>query len=70
MLVPLLDVRGAARFIRSTGPEDLLGSLTKALLHDFRRWREFDHLPRLASHSPLGVIELMPTSDSTHYTFK
>lgn len=69
-LVPLLDVAGAARWIRSVGPERLLDDLTAAMLHDFRRWPEFELVARQASHSPLGVIELMPTSDGTHYTFK
>jgi ornithine cyclodeaminase len=37
---------------------------------DFRRWPEFDKTPRVASHSPGGVIELMPAADATHYGFK
>jgi ornithine cyclodeaminase len=30
----------------------------------------FDKTTRVASHSPIGVIELMPTSDGAHYAFK
>ena len=37
---------------------------------DFRRWEAFDKTPRVASHSPDGVIELMPTSDGAAYGFK
>jgi len=37
---------------------------------DFRRWREFEKSARVASHSELGVIELMPTSDGRLYSFK
>ena len=34
---------------------------------DYRRWSEFEKSSRLASHSALGVIELMPTSDGRFY---
>ena len=37
---------------------------------DFRRWPLFDKTPRVASHSDVGVIELMPTSDGQTYGFK
>ncbi|MCB2114821.1 MAG: ornithine cyclodeaminase, partial [Rhodobacteraceae bacterium] len=37
---------------------------------DFRRWESFDKTPRVASHSAVGVIELMPTSDGEMYGFK
>ena len=51
-----------------------LGPFTRLLVErleaDFRRWPEFDKSPRAASHSPLGVIELMPTADRERYAFK
>jgi ornithine cyclodeaminase len=37
---------------------------------DYRRWGEFEKSARLASHSRVGVIELMPTSDGRLYSFK
>jgi len=37
---------------------------------DYRRWSEFEKSARLASHSEVGVIELMPTSDGRLYSFK
>ena len=37
---------------------------------DFLRWPLFDKTPRVASHSDVGVIELMPTSDGEMYGFK
>jgi ornithine cyclodeaminase len=37
---------------------------------DFRRWPQFDKTARVASHSPIGVIELMPISDGRQYAFK
>ena len=36
----------------------------------FRRWPDFDKSARLASHSPGGVIELMPVADAETYAFK
>lgn len=69
-LVPFLDVVGAARWLRETGVEELLAELTEELARDFSRWEEFELVPRLASHSPVGVLELMPVSDGQLYAFK
>jgi ornithine cyclodeaminase len=44
--------------------------LAEAIEADFRRWPLFDKTPRVASHSDVGVIELMPTSDGETYGFK
>jgi len=52
---------GLARFM-----ETLAGEIAA----DYRRWNEFDKSARHASHSPVGVIELMPTSDGQLYSFK
>src|ERR1700722_12544650 len=52
---------GAARFI-----EELAGEIET----DYLRWREFDKSARHATHSPVGVIELMPASDGQLYAFK
>ena len=52
---------GSGRFI-----EELAGEIDA----DYRRWSEFEKSARLASHSPGGVIELMPTSDGKLYSFK
>src|SRR5882672_8981098 len=52
---------GAARFIEALATE---------IETDYRRWREFDKSPRHATHSPVGVIELMPTTDGRLYSFK
>jgi ornithine cyclodeaminase len=60
-IAALLEKRGIGTFIRS---------LCVYLREDFRRWDVFEKSARLASHSPLGVIELMPTSDSVLYAFK
>jgi ornithine cyclodeaminase len=57
----LLSGIGAGRFI-----EELAGEIAA----DYQRWDQFEKSPRLASHSSVGVIELMPTSDGRLYSFK
>ncbi len=44
--------------------------LLEELKLDFARWQEFKKTPRHATHYPHGVIELMPISDDTFYSFK
>lgn len=70
MMVGFLDVAGMSRWVAETGVERVLTELVARMRSDFRRWPEFERAPRVASHSPLGVIELMPTSDGTTYGFK
>ncbi|MCP4821738.1 MAG: ornithine cyclodeaminase, partial [Shimia sp.] len=50
--------------------EQALIDLAAYVEEDFRRWELFDKTPRVASHSDVGVIELMPTSDGEAYGFK
>jgi ornithine cyclodeaminase len=66
----LLDVKNMARWIRRDGAERILVRMTEYLVEDYRRWDRFEKTPRIASHTPLGVIELMPTSDGELYSFK
>ena len=60
-ILDLVDTMGVGVFI-----EQLAGEIES----DYRRWSEFEKSARLASHSPLGVIELMPTSNGKLYSFK
>ncbi len=57
----LVGRRGLARVI-----EELAGEIES----DFRRWSSFEKSPRHATHSAVGVIELMPASDGRLYAFK
>jgi ornithine cyclodeaminase len=57
----LLVRRGTARFIEELAAE---------IEADFLRWEAFDKSPRHATHSCVGVIELMPASDGRLYAFK
>lgn len=69
-LVPFVSVDNMMRFVLHTGVEPMLIELAAEIEADFRRWDQFDKTPRVASHSTVGVIELMPTSDGEHYGFK
>lgn len=68
--VPFVDVAHMARWMAMRGVEPLLARLTDALEADFRRWDSFELVPRIASHSRDGVIELMPASDGETFGFK
>jgi ornithine cyclodeaminase len=69
-LVPFVSVQNMMQLVLDTGVERMLASLADYIEEDFRRWELFDKTPRIASHSPEGVIELMPTSDGVTYGFK
>jgi ornithine cyclodeaminase len=69
-LVPFVSVENMMRLVLSRGIETVLRELVDYIEADFRRWPDFDKTPRVASHSDIGVIELMPTSDGAHYGFK
>jgi len=56
--------------VHRRGLDRCLREITDYIAEDFARWNLFDKTPRVASHSPIGVIELMPTSDGTQYAFK
>ncbi|MAY64065.1 MAG: ornithine cyclodeaminase [Rhizobiales bacterium] len=68
--VPFVSVDHMMRLVLQVGIETLMVELADAIEADFRRWPEFDKTPRVASHSDIGVIELMPTSDGQQYGFK
>ncbi|MCB1388483.1 MAG: ornithine cyclodeaminase [Rhodobacteraceae bacterium] len=69
-LVPFVSVAEMMAIIHRVGLGAALRDLTDRIEADFRRWPLFDKTPRVASHSPIGVIELMPTSDGRRYAFK
>lgn len=69
-MVRFVDVEHIARWAAEGDLEQILRELAGYIEEDFRRWERFDLVPRIASHSTDGVIELMPTSDGETYTFK
>ena len=68
--VPFVSVENMMRLVLHIGIEKVLTELAAEIEADFARWPLFDKTPRVASHSDVGVIELMPTSDGETYGFK
>lgn len=69
-LVPFVSVDNMMKLVLHLGVERVMIDLAAEIEADFRRWPLFDKTPRVASHSDVGVIELMPTSDGETYGFK
>lgn len=65
-----VDVPTMSRLVEEIGAGTFIGELAGAIREDFIRWSDFDKSARVASHSDIGVIELMPVSDRNTYAFK
>jgi ornithine cyclodeaminase len=65
-----IDLPTLAALVHDMGAAHFLCELADEIHTDFLRWNAFDKTARTASHSPHGVIELMPVSDDTLYSFK
>ncbi len=69
-LVPFVSVANMMKLVHHIGLERFLTELATEIEADFKRWPQFEKAPRVPSHSDVGVIELMPTSDGELYGFK
>ena len=69
-LVPFVSVDHMMQLVHHVGLEQMITRIAAAIEEDFKRWDSFDKTPRVAAHSPVGVIELMPTANDTQYAFK
>src|SRR5882724_8235169 len=69
-MVKFFGVRELVELLRILGVEEFLSNLIRYTRDDYLRWPQFEKIARVASHSPNGVIELMPISDGESYTFK
>ena len=69
-MTTLLTTRDIGAIVAAKGLAACLGTLVSYLEQDFARWGEFDKSARVANHSKDGVIELMPISDASLYSFK
>ena len=69
-MTTVLTPQDVARIVQRVGLPDLFRRLVGYLEADYLRWAEFDKTPRVAAHSPDGVIELMPIADASLYSFK
>jgi len=59
-----------AEWIMASGAEARIAGMAAYVEADFADWERFDRRPRIAHHSPDGVIELMPTSNGELYAVK
>ncbi|ROM69941.1 ornithine cyclodeaminase [Pseudomonas brassicacearum] len=65
-----VDVPTMSRLVEQIGISRFIGELADAIRDDFIDWLAFDKSPRVANHSEIGVIELMPVSNAQRYAFK
>jgi ornithine cyclodeaminase len=69
-MVDYIGMADIQRLVHELGTATFIERLAGHIEADYRRWGQFEKSARLASHSDVGVIELMPTSDGRHYSFK
>ena len=69
-MVDYIGVADIQRLVHTVGVARFIERLAGEIESDYARWAEFEKSARVASHSDLGVIELMPTSDGQFYSFK
>ena len=69
-MVDYIGIERVRELLARVGTGRFIEGLAIEIEADFRRWRDFEKSPRHASHSSVGVIELMPTSDGQLYSFK
>jgi ornithine cyclodeaminase len=69
-MVMIIDTPTLATFLARVGIESFLRELADRIQADFARWPEFEKSARLASHSKVGVLELMPSADADWFSFK
>ena len=65
-----LSAEHVAGMVRRKGLAECIAGVASYLRQDFLRWNDFDKCARVASHSEVGVIELMPVADARSYAFK
>ncbi len=65
-----LGAQDVAAIVTQAGLAAALRGLADAIRDDYRHWQDFDKCARVASHSPVGVIELMPIANAHTYAFK
>lgn len=69
-MTDFVGVDAVRRWLARAGPAAVMEGMVGYLEEDFARWPSFDKTSRVASHTPLGVIELMPVSGPDLYGFK
>lgn len=67
LLVTISDLN---KIIRNVGLLEFFKLTIEQLREDFAQWHNVQMVPRIATHYPHGVIELMPASTNEFYGFK
>ena len=65
-----LSAPDVAGIVRRKGLKACLSGIADNIRTDFLRWESFDKSARVAAHSSVGVIELMPIADEHTFAFK
>ncbi|MCP5270683.1 MAG: ornithine cyclodeaminase [Burkholderiaceae bacterium] len=65
-----LGAADVQRLVRRLGVPACIAGVAAQIETDFRRWADFDKSARVAAHSDVGVIELMPVADARRFAFK
>ncbi|MDB5731874.1 MAG: ornithine cyclodeaminase, partial [Variovorax sp.] len=58
------------RLVQRKGLSACIAGVAQRIEREFLRWNEFDKSARVACHSDVGVIELMPIADAAQFAFK
>lgn len=58
------------RLVRRKGLSACIAGVAARIEREFLRWHAFDKSARVACHSAVGVIELMPIADDRQFAFK
>ena len=69
-MVEFIGIERMRELIAARGPARFIAELASEIEGDYLRWDSFEKSPRHATHSAVGVIELMPASDGRLYSFK
>ncbi|MFZ6657304.1 ornithine cyclodeaminase [Undibacterium sp. TJN19] len=69
-MVTFIGTQEMQNHLKKVRLEDAITRLAGMIKEDYLRWQSFDKSARVANHSDVGVIELMPISDGTQYSFK
>ncbi len=65
-----LSAPDVAGIVRRKGLKACFTGIADNIHTDFLRWESFDKSARVAAHSSVGVIELMPIADDQTFAFK
>jgi ornithine cyclodeaminase len=66
----LFTISDLQKLLKQVGVLEFFKLTIENLREDFANWNNVDMIPRVATHYPHGVIELMPASTDEYYGFK